>query len=242
MGVNTIPERTDGTTIFAAWANDIRAALVGDFVPRNTNAIATDQAGSLGSTSYKWLNAFLHNLYVYNSTTRTKIQRASGGSNHDITLPNALPSVRKVMTLDENGIIAFPAVNEVVSASSGNFGTASGSFVDVTNLSCTITTLGKPVEISVLSDGTNGAGQGSVFNGTSGSFVTISVRIMRDATQIALFTLLQDPSNSIAIPSSAIRHKETVAAGTYTYKIQIKVNGGSSANLTYAVLRVEEAL
>lgn len=57
MGTDTIPTRSDGTTILATHPNVIRSALCGDLVPRNASGEATSIAGSLGTTTYPFLKA-----------------------------------------------------------------------------------------------------------------------------------------------------------------------------------------
>ena len=63
MGENTLATRSN-TTITADWFNDIKTALDVDHVPRNASGVATDQAGSLGTSALTWLNAYVQNLFV----------------------------------------------------------------------------------------------------------------------------------------------------------------------------------
>lgn len=252
MSTNTIPERQDGTTIFASWANDIRTAIYGDFVPRNTSAVATDQAGSLGSTTFKWLSAYLHNLYLYNSTLRTRILRASGGANYDFTLPNNVPGNSKSAPLifNTDGTVSYlsAAPNRVLSSSSGLAPTTSDTFADIPNMSCTITTLGNPVHISLIPDGSS---TGNVVQGLyaqrSSTGQIYRIILMRDGVQICEFGLHITSSGATfvrnAVPPAVISYEDPVAAGTYVYKLQHKIESTSNSGeggLNYSKLLVKE--
>lgn len=53
MGIGNLTERGN-TIIRADWFNQLRAALLGDLVPRNASGVPTDQGGSLGTVDYEW--------------------------------------------------------------------------------------------------------------------------------------------------------------------------------------------
>lgn len=59
MGSDTITARSNGQTIDETWFNIIRSALAGDQFPRNTNGVTESLAGSLGSSTYKFLKMFV---------------------------------------------------------------------------------------------------------------------------------------------------------------------------------------
>lgn len=133
------------------------------------------------------------------------------------------------------------AVNQQVSSSSGNFSTTSVSFVDVTNLSVTITTSGRPVFVGLISD--NDPVQVANLGGVSTSAACGAVvKVLRDATQVAQYAATNagtSTSNSCAIgqPPSAVQTYDIgLAAGTYTYKVQILNAGGTTARLQYSKL------
>lgn len=232
MSTNTIPERQDGATIFAAWANDIRTAIYGDFVPRNTSAVATDQAGSLGSTTFKWLSAYLHNLYIYNATERTKISRASGGSNHDLVLPNALAGQDKApLVSNATGTLSYDLTgNFVVSSASGDFSTTSATFVDVTNLSVTITSNGRPVLVQIICDSASAAARiASLTNGGRLKFVKNGSTTLADML-VGVDAFIHPPGMFNYIDTAA-------TAGSITYKVQVQSNGSDA----FSVFRVKLA-
>jgi YVTN family beta-propeller protein len=59
MGTNTLTTRVDGLAIVVDWFNDIKSLLCVDFVPRAITGIPTDEAGSLGSSLYRWKDLYL---------------------------------------------------------------------------------------------------------------------------------------------------------------------------------------
>lgn len=59
MGTNRIKDRINGQVIDDEWFNAWRRALSGDLVPRSPAGAPTDGAGSLGSSTLKWLRAFI---------------------------------------------------------------------------------------------------------------------------------------------------------------------------------------
>lgn len=63
MGTDSIPTRSNNTTIFAEHLNLLRDILIGDLVPRNASGVAEADAGSLGTDSLKFLKAFIESGY-----------------------------------------------------------------------------------------------------------------------------------------------------------------------------------
>lgn len=101
-----------------------------------------------------------------------------------------------------------------ISTSCGNYSTTSAAFVDVTNLSVTIKTSGRPVCLKLFSGSTSGAaGQEGVISETGG---TGAWQYLRDAAAVAYHEV---QNAQVLSPIDAI---DTPAAGTYTYKVQAK--------------------
>jgi hypothetical protein len=145
----------------------------------------------------------------------------------------ASDAVTTVKILDANVTTAKLAANAVtrakiesvgqqVSSSSGSFSTSSAAYADVTNLSVSITTSGRPVFLLIVSDGTSSVSQ------IAGS--SIGLRFMRGATDIGSW----EYGTSAAFGNfSAL---DIPAAGTYTYKVQVKNGGGGSTVAQYLKL------
>lgn len=117
------------------------------------------------------------------------------------------------------------AVGQQVSSACGSFTTSSTSYVDVTNLSITLTTTGRPVIL--LMQGSTVEGDG-IMSGLG----TAKLRFVRDSTAISYYNYFVPSSDGIPVTPLAM---DVPAAGTYTYKVQAKV-ASSSINLTGYVL------
>jgi hypothetical protein len=131
------------------------------------------------------------------------------------------------------------ALGQQISASSGSFSTSTGSYVDVTNLSVSITTTGRPVFICLIGDG-NGALLSVIGVETPTTVTNMSAqfKISRDSTNIyETFLKMQSASSSDPIlfaPPGAIMTIDIPAAGTYTYKLSAK--GANTAYCQYCKL------
>ncbi len=129
-----------------------------------------------------------------------------------------------------------------VSASCGSYSTGSTSYVDVTNLSVTITTLGRPVRVRLQSDGSANSSLIGVSTGTDTADALF--KLVRDSTDISItpvYHLVSGTSGqTLQLPSSMISHDDVVAAGTYVYKLQAKVSSTGTAFAAYAKLVVYE--
>lgn len=119
------------------------------------------------------------------------------------------------------------SVGQQISGAVAIFSTSSTTPVDVTGLSVSITTTGRPVMILLIN---SGSGVSSITSsvGLSSSYST-TVCIVRDSTTLSQEVILSDGANisgtftidSVSIPVSSIHFIDPVAAGTYTYKIQM---------------------
>jgi hypothetical protein len=175
------------------------------------------------------------------------------GSNTTITLPT-LPASTKIMTLDSAGNMGantgvdnstleissntiqvkdagitrpkLSALGQQQSSSSTTFASASTSFVDVTNLTVTITNTGRPIFVGLVCD------QNGTVPSTLGAGVAADpfaqFQLLRGATVLGIYplTVAGGGVDSIGIPVGSIWHIDAVAAGTYTYKIQAKIASG----------------
>lgn len=141
------------------------------------------------------------------------------------------------------------ALGQQISSSSDAFSTAtSGSDVDITNLSVTITTTGRPVFISLIQDGSATFSRvGAIYN--PGALVinggtAWAIKFKRDGTTIctlpstcdlALNSAIID-NVSATVPPSSFVHIDLPSAGTYTYKASIY---GEFSTSTYYAERLK---
>lgn len=131
-------------------------------------------------------------------------------------------------------------INYIVSSSCGAFFAVTPQ--DVTNLSVSITTTGRPVEIRLIADGTSNAAQVGLADNDGD--VSGSIRFYRDATTIGFQgfeSFLTGPTvTDVRIPSSSFSHVDVVAAGTYTYTIGVTMASGATIIVNYTKLFVRE--
>lgn len=116
------------------------------------------------------------------------------------------------------------AVGQQISASCGDYTTTSTIPLDVTNLSVSLTTVGRPVFVGLISDGSFNNSEIVTRNSVTGNQSASYFLIYRGATQIAKLPLSTVTLTSLAdarIPVSALWTIDTPTAGTYTYKISV---------------------
>mgnify|MGYP000045784061 FL=1 len=123
------------------------------------------------------------------------------------------------------------ALGHQISSSSGSFSTTSTSQVDVTNLSVTITTSGRPVAVGLIS----GSQIGTNYVGPSGSNGGL-VYIKRDSTDISRNDF--DPNTRVA--PGVIFMLDTPSAGTYVYKVQAVSSASTSMYVSHCKLYAYE--
>lgn len=204
---------------------------------------ATNTAANIDGASFIFRNNTASSFGV------TVAPPNSLGSNYALVLP-AVPAQTNVMTLDSSGNMGSTTWNDVannrtrasgttvavggvaISSSSGFFSTASTSYVDVTNLNVTITTAGRPVQVSMISDGSAAA-----LISTNPSVGT-NIKIV-NVTSGASWVYEIDNSNAQTL--FIIDTTISASAGTYNYKIQAEnIGGGGLTGVTHYVLTAYE--
>jgi hypothetical protein len=132
------------------------------------------------------------------------------------------------------------AADKQISASSGAFSSTSGSDTDVTNLTVTITTTGRPVLIFLQSDGSGSVSRILVDADAQSAAEGIGyLRIVRGSTEIAEHEVRCEAGGltypKVSVPSSSIIHMDTPSAGTNTYKVTVKASN-ATVHISYAKL------
>lgn len=107
-----------------------------------------------------------------------------------------------------------------VSTSSGSFSTTSASYVNVTNLSVTLVTTGRPIWVGLVSDNVSSGAELVVFLNT-GNAIGI-FQFLRGATVVGVQNVQVSGTGSVvsAVPSGSLYCLDIVSAGTYTYTLQ----------------------
>jgi hypothetical protein len=105
------------------------------------------------------------------------------------------------------------------SDSSGNFSTASGTFVDVTNLSVSLVTTGRPVRVALVPD-----------QSANDSFCAVNaqqyLKFFRDAVEVGYIGVGAGGA-TYNFPAGSFEALDTPVAGTYTYKAQVRCTAGT---------------
>lgn len=119
------------------------------------------------------------------------------------------------------------ALGQQISSASGSFSVTSNTLTDITNLSVTITTTGRPVFIGMIG---NGSSSSSVAIETSSIANAGVIAFDRGGTVVSrqLFgptgNLSGTSSPTFDYPCSSFSYIEVPSAGTYTYKAQAAYN------------------
>lgn len=120
------------------------------------------------------------------------------------------------------------AVGQQLSSSTSIFQSQSATYTDVTNATISITTTGRPVVLTLVPDGTTDPMYLALLLHTNNDTGTGYCKMLRDATGVAEYnnTLTDfgsgDGTRVMTFPPPFFI--DTPAAGTYTYKLQTKVD------------------
>jgi hypothetical protein len=163
MGSNSLPLRADGATIDSSWFNSIRQALTEDILPRNSGGVVTDQAGSLGDSTRRYVNAYLIRMLLMNGEHAIKLQTsASLVTSYDLTLPDALPVGNRPLQVSPTGIVTFsPVETDGIADTAITAAKMAANSVATTNIQNGAVTAAKKAALGQVvsaSSGTNSSG------------------------------------------------------------------------------------
>ncbi len=223
MGTNTLPTAVSGNIIPKEHHNGLKQAMETDWVPRNSSGVATENAGSLGTSSLPWLQMFFGA-----AASELSIREDSGKI--AFYVGNA-----KVSEMDADGLIGsgikddsiargkLNVSNYSLASGSGLISTNSTSFVLATNQSINITTIGRPVLLMVLTDQGGSNTSGVTFeSSTTGRQGELQ---FRSGASTALSTpnagIITTPQDYITPLSTIV----TPSAGTHNYRLYYRVTG-----------------
>ncbi len=184
----------------------------------NASAVTTAKIADAAVTGAKLAAAIVDDSTIQIASNVIKIK--------DAGVTQAKMAVRATGTSVAAGGVAF-------STSSGSFSTASTTAVDVTNLSVTIVTTGRPVFLGLTND-TSSLSRIVVEDGNSG--VTADLMIVRDSTTIFKTRLNSNPTaasaNLLELPPGIVFTIDAPSSGTYTYKIQALTGSGDQLDIS----------
>ena len=217
---------------------------------------------SSGSTTFVFQSAASPSAYIdcssilirnitASSNALTLAAPAAMGSNYTIVLPT-LPVSAQVLSIDSSGNMGtgvagsvntidlaagsvtkpkLAALGQQVSSAS-TFSTTSSSYVDVTSLTVTITTTGRPVIIMLTGDGASDASL-YITSGSSTTVASCALQVVRDSTSLGpqLFAFSPYTASGVVFrtfPSAFVAWDFSASAGSHTYKVQAKVVSGGT--------------
>lgn len=214
-----------GGVVRTSHVNQYYSALNQDFVPRNSSGVATADGGDLGTSTYYWNDVFLGGGAYFPSSSKWKISK-DGSDNLDFDFNGTTR-----LSVTSGGAVTYTsngnALGQQISSSSGSFSTTSATAVDVTNLSVTISSTGRPIMVFAVSDGTGSVSRFGASRAAAGFDTGLYISIERNGSEIWDSQLSVTGANyagrSVYHPPGIIHTIDAVAAGTYTYKIRARV-------------------
>lgn len=212
-------------------------AATKDYVDTEISDLASDVATNLST-------ALLDKISVDGSIPFTGAQSMGGNALTNVLDPVAAQDAATKAYVDN----LAPSSVSGLSSSCGNFTSTTTSYIDVTNLTVTITRTGKPVLIMLQSDGDTGTlTDGSIqVYGTSANPIITRIRILRDATEIAKTAVGGDNNGTgthfHTFPAAGVSFVDTSSlTGSTTYKVQVNVfSATNGVNVRFCRLYVRE--
>lgn len=205
----------------AAMASDF--ALTLPSLPGATSIMRLDTAGAM-SASLVVDNATIE---ISSNTLRVKDLGIVTAKVNDLAITTGKINDLAVTTAKINDGAVTPAkksaLGQQVSGSSGGFSTNSSSYIDVTNLSITITTTGRPVMLVLQNDGTAGGTTSSMayVDSDGGGFVAW----FRDGSNLGESNCAAGSTGTA--PNGYSMVDTSATAGVHTYKVRVAVYAGT---------------
>lgn len=212
-----------GDKLAAAIVDDVTLEIVANVIGIKNDGVTASKLANDAVTTAKILNSNVINAKIADATIE-RVKFASRAVTTDGSDPGS------------GGVSK--------SSSSGTFTTAVIVYTDVTNLSLTLTTNGRPVRIFLEPDGTGISRLGGkARTGGSGAIeVDVELKMVRDSTDISQYKIeLQQASlGDVQLwPCSGIQFVDDVSAGTYVYKLQVQnIQGGSATGFLAEVSNI----
>lgn len=245
---------TAGHTNGVAWPLNVYAIDNAGTVELAWSTGLVDERALQSTTAEGGAGAADSNNVIYSTTARTSVavrlvgmmisNQATAGT--WVSLPTqiqntATPSPIATAVVRPSTTSTVGVGGVAISSSSSTFTSSSISLVDVTNLSVTLSTTGRPVRLELQPDGSGSDAVLGVFS-TSLATAYATVAFLQGASVLARESFGVTPSASaggyqVVVPCSAAHFTALgLAAGTYTFKVQALTNSSSN---TISVTRVK---
>lgn len=213
-------------------------------LPGSTQYVSLDASGNLGSVSADAIGSAMTSVGA-NAIGVTMTSTGANAIGVSMTSTGA-DAVANTRTRTTGQTVAAGGV-ALSTTSSGLFSGSSASFADVTNVTVTITTTGRPVFLQLVDSPADGSAALGVVQSSS----TIAQALFRilnttSSTNIATHTLTtQGVSGSLIlqVPASSLSGVDLTVngvAGTYTYKLQYEMIQGTSVSVSNVKLLAYE--
>lgn len=211
---NLSPNSTFALTLSPPAALGSNYTITLPTLPVSTKIVTMDSTGALAAN------------YVVDGTTITisgnTIGVFAGGIGTTQLATNAVTTVK---ITDANVTrVKLAAVGQQISSSCGTFTNTNGTRTNVTNLSVSLTTSGRPVVLMLI--GSGGATDQSNITFTNDA----EVSFLRDGTIINI-NPFSTTGTAGAIPGSSVQFLDVIGAGTYTYTVQARKVLGTSMSV-----------
>lgn len=192
--------------------------------------IAGDALGRDGSTGVLSVNTDGVTIETNSDAIRVKDSGITTAKINDSAVTTAKINDAAVTTAKINDGAVTPIKKSALgqqTADVSSFTNTANSSVDITGMTVTITTTGRPVYIGLMSygdSGNPGSISGICSTGVGSAAPSVFISFFRGATDISsgacTFGSTQLTSGSIACFPSQFSYIDAVAAGTYTYKVK----------------------
>jgi len=222
----------DGTVLTESQLDDIKTSLETFF---NTTKIDNDniQTGGVGAasiassavTAIKLATDAVETAKIKDANVTAAKLATDSVTTVKIAAANVTHAKLADRTVTTNG--TDPGAGGISMSSSIAFSTTSTSFIDVTGASCTLTTTGRPVQVTLISTGTSlGSDNGIIRSSrSSGDNTSSQFLFVRDVTAIGGYVLdcqgATATTKTTTVPASSAIFIDDIASGTYTYKLQV---------------------
>lgn len=183
----------------------------------STIAISANNTYAIGSAGLG-----LSGLYLGSAGGFTTKLTGAATSSYTLTFPPAAPATAGYLKMDTSGTVTAPVLGQQVSSSCGDARQTGSAYADVTNLTVTITTTGRPVKIMTVSDGSGTASRAAVPQGLGKGIGVKLIRVLSGSpTEIGTYSLVGFGSAATTSQELfCLNHLDAPSANTYTYKLQ----------------------
>lgn len=245
-----------GGKVQTSHVNQYYSAMNQDIVPRNSSGVATDIGGNLGQSALRWGTGYINALQIGANADNLSITDSStnmvlgSGAGINIQPTGALTlnptgnivvesNGTNIFTANSTGITSnlshwinrssLPSVGLQTSSSCGGYTTSSASYVNVTNLSVSLTTTGRPVVLAIQPSGVSNM----VCNGSTGNQFQLKISGTTSTAPQWTFNCI---NGSTVLPGQPLFFIDAPAAGAQTYTVQAEVLTATSLAINSMVL------